>query len=73
MNKERIYKTDVTKITDTMNIYNRTKFVNDIITIFRENANHQVLGSKIEGYVIDTLGKESEDTFTILDNWDERD
>jgi len=73
MNVEIIYKTPLSEITRTMSTMNRTKFVRDIITLFRENPNNQMLGSKVDEYIKENIGKDQEITVSIMDNWDERD
>tara|TARA_R110000868_G_C10741030_1_gene752398 strand:- start:657 stop:878 length:222 start_codon:yes stop_codon:yes gene_type:complete len=73
MNVERIYKTPLSEITRTMSTMDRTKFVRDIITLFRENPNNQMLGSKVDDYIKDNIGKDQEITVSIMDNWGERD
>lgn len=73
MNVERIYKTPLSEITRTMSTMDRTKFVRDIITLFRENPNNQMLGSKVDDYIKDNIGKDQEITVSIMDNWGESD
>jgi hypothetical protein len=73
MNVEIIYKAPLSEITHTMSTMNRTKFVRDIITLFRENPNNEMLGSKVDEYIKENIGKGQESTVSIEDNWDERD
>ena len=73
MNVEIIYKAPLSEITRTMSTMDRTKFVRDIITLFRENPNNQMLGSKVDDYIKDNIGKDQEITVSIMDNWGERD
>ena len=73
MNVEIIYKAPLSEITRTMSTMDRTKFVRDIITLFRENPNNQMLGSKVDDYIKDNIGKDQEITVSIMDNWGESD